>query len=590
MSRALTDYGPEGEGQWADGDASLGFRETTAALPLSGEKQPRPDAVTGLVIAADAWLDNRSELGKLFGIGPEDLPGTPDSALILRAYERWGDECPRHLLGDFAFAIWNPAEKSLYCARDHAGARPFYYCLRAERFVFASDIRGVLAGVQAPAELDEAYLAARLQDKAFCHEDRTFFQSVRKLRPGHSLTVRPERSAFKQNWFPEQAPPIRLPSDEDYVAAFMEIFTRAVADCVRGVDRVGAHLSGGLDSSSIAVLAARELRRQGKLPPEVFCWQPPPENEALPEDDLLLIQKVAAQEGLAPHYVRVRPEDYYRILKRDVTREPASLTLLAEEQIQQKAAALGVRVLLSGWGGDEGITFNGRGYYTELLGQGRWGRLWKECPGNRLTFLAQQLLALLLPFGSRKRLANLRKGKQPGRPGQYVHPDFARRVKPLRMKPFREFGVHRTQHLLLGLGHLPERMEAWAASGARHGIAYRYPLLDRRILEFALGLPPEQYVRSGQGRWLMRNALSGILPDEIRWNRSKHDPVRYRSAKAVVPDALARIGQTLAHRSTEPSRSVYLNMPRLIRDLTTGFDPQNPGQGQFQAALQFLDW
>ncbi len=146
------------------------------------------------------------------------------------------------------------------------------------------------------------------------------------------------------------------------------------------------------------------------------------------------------------------------------------------------------------------------------------------------------------------------------------------------------------QLALLGHGHLAQRIEDWAASGARRGIEYRYPLLDRRLLEFALGLPPEQFRRGRWGRWLMRHALRDALPASVCWHPSKREVARPGPSDPVLAGVLAAVRRRLAARAGPPSRARYVDMPRLLRRL----DAPGPGPirqpGKLQAALQFLDW
>ena len=138
--------------------------------------------------------------------------------------------------------------------------------------------------------------------------------------------------------------------------------------------------------------------------------------------------------------------------------------------------------------------------------------------------------------------------------------------------------------------HLSRRIEAWAVSGARHGIEYRYPLLDRRVLEFALGLPPEQYLRGRWSRWVMRRALDPVLPPEVCWNPDKRDPARGEPLQDAVAEALPLVRRMIEDRPAPPSRARYLDLPRLLEH----FDPEHWRAGGCRAAvpkaLHFLDF
>jgi len=590
MSAVLAAYGPDGDRQWTDGATCLGFRKMAVTPESAREELPCRDSEIDLVITADVRLDNRSELGKILGIPLPELSDFRDSFLILKAFQHWGVDCPKHLLGDYAFAIWNPREKTLFCARDHVGAKPFYYSLTTKQFVFASDIDAVLSVSGVSDQLDERYLAVYLQDKEFSHQKRTLFKAIQKLPPAHSLLIRPDDVSLKRYWFPEQSPDIRLKSDRDYAEALLEIYSQAVQDCLRTDYPVGVHLSGGLDSSSVAALTARELRRQGKKPPTAFCWLPQPEGELPSKSEYSRIHAICQQEDLIPHYYAPTPGDIISILRLDGAKDPYRVALITEQLVQQKAASSGIRVILSGWGGDEGASFNGRGYFPNLLLQGQWRRLIQESNGNPLRFIVREAVLPLLPYRTYVAAVALLQRRWPFGKKFYINPDFARRVKPLKSNPYRQSSVRQTQLDVLSYGFLTDRMVSWATSGSKHNIVYHYPLLDRRVLEFALGLPPEQFRHGQWKRWVMRNALDGVLPREVCWHPSKADPIRLGRNKPVVVDALRQIGESLLVQTILPSRSAYLDMPRLIRDLTTNLDSENHKFGKLSLALMFLDF
>ena len=187
---------------------------------------------------------------------------------------------------------------------------------------------------------------------------------------------------------------------------------------------------------------------------------------------------------------------------------------------------------------------------------------------NPLRFLAGVALPVLFPRLSRK-LRRLRDPELRNR-RWLIDPAFARRVRPLPKYPHPKLsaGMRCIRLSLLQQGHLSARMERWAASGARHGLEYRYPLLDRRVLEFALGLPPGQFRRGRWNRWLMRHALAGaVLPPEVCWNPSKDDPARSEPLQEAMGEVLAAVGRELAARAAPPSRAGYVDMPRLLERL-----------------------
>ena len=590
MLAALSAYG-ETRAQWQDGGVGLGCRHATATNGDDAKRMPGVALAGGIAVATDARLDDRDALCDSLGVAPAERRTLTDSDLIRRAWQRWGRDCPNHLLGDYAFAVWEANKRTLFCARDHAGVRPLYYCQRPDGFVFASAVEAVLAVPGVSAALDEATVAAYLTGTGWNSTTRTFFRDVRKLPSGHTLTIEGDvrRAHVQRYWRPEQTPVARPASDNEYAEEFLDLYGQAVRARLRG-GPVGAHLSGGLDSSSVAVLAARELRRQGRPPPLAFSWLPalsevPPTAKYAAE--YRLIDAVCQREDLRVFHQALSVGDVLAILRRDGAL-PGVQVQMNEEAVQRCAAAQGVRVLLSGWGGDEGVSFNGRGFHQQLLLRGRWLRLATECRATPHPFrtLADVALSIAHP-GFRARLLGWRRGAVPRRRRWLIDPEFARRTKALPAESFRPLGVRHAQLRRLRSGHLCQRIEGWAASGARHGIEYRYPLLDRRLLEFALGLPPEQFRRGQWTRWLMRHALCAILPAEVCWSTSKADPARLDPLLDAFDEALPALSRILAERANPPSRAGYVDMPRLRARLAAG--PSSEFMSTWKP-LQLLDF
>jgi asparagine synthase (glutamine-hydrolysing) len=324
------------------------------------------------------------------------------------------------------------------------------------------------------------------------------------------------------------------------------LLKQAVECRLRSAFPVGAHLSGGLDSSSIAVLANSFLKAEGKAL-QGFSWSPPltaPIDS--PGDERLLVQELSDSEQIECHYVSLTGEDLLKHRTRNFLVEPTEM-LQFEQKVQSEIAARNIRVVLSGWGGDEAITFNGRGYFAELFLKGRWTTLCRELMlrgklhglGLKGQFL-QKVVVPILPDSFLPLLSSLM-GEEVQIPGQsvYLNPQFSQRiqafVKSLPKLPMirrERAGVRQNQLMLLEDGHLTERIESWALSGALNGFVYSYPLLDRRIVEFALGIPVDWFFKNGWKRYLFRAATTDILPDNVRWNKTKLEVASFAQLKA----------------------------------------------------------
>lgn len=593
MLNALANYGPQ-SWRWRGAAVALGAAGAPDAAPLAHGRAGN----RRMTIVADARLDNPAELRDALGLRPKDGAATA-AALILRAYLRWGPACADRLYGDFAFVVWDAPRQRLFCARDALGTRPFYYALNAQRFAFASDVWGVLAAPGVGAELDELRVAAHLGSLSPVFLRRTFFQGVLRLAPGHTLTVdagriRPVRQ--RPYWRPESLPEAPAASLEAHSEALLEQLERAVR--VRlGDAPVGLELSGGLDSSTVGVLAARELRRRGLAPPPAFCWQPPPCSPLPPEHakEYERIRAVAAQEDLQVHYCAPSPDDLLRVFRRDVCLPQGN-----ESPMLSKAAGEGVRVILSGLGGDEGVSYGGRGHYPLLLLSGRWPsylahvrahglRLVPYTLGTMVTALNPHLMNYLLRTRARlERGRTWRFALLGDRRGRWlIDPEFARRVPP-PSTTMRHIGVRRSQLRWLRLGHLSSRMESEAANSVHWGLEFRYPLLDRRLVELALKLPPEMFC-GPPSRFLMRRAVGRLLPSEVL----TAEKVEYAIAAAhddTLAAALPAIRRAVLAPEAPLARAAYIDLPRLLESLDPEKFRSRPNPVPMGRALTFLDF
>jgi asparagine synthase (glutamine-hydrolysing) len=551
---------------------------TSGALAVhAGDKKPDPALLPVLgafTIAADVRLDNRLELCAALAIDATEQTSLEDAALILRAYQHWGTGCVPHLLGDFAFAIWDGTAVRLFCARDFIGARPFYYHHNPDsgRFVFASDLLALSAHPHVPAELNLAYVTATLQLNfgQFQHPEHTFFRAIEKLPPAHCLTL--DASGLRRwvYWQPGQTAEWRYSDEQEYMEELLCLLQSAVACRMPGAHPVGAHISGGLDSSSVAVLAHRIQKTQARTLTG-FSWSPPlPENAAdlLPNDERSLVEAVRQAEGFPIRYTRLTPAHILAHAHRDITVQPSS-TLQIELASSAVAAGLGIRIMLSGWGGDELMAFNGRGYFSDLLRRGHWLTLQRGFTQRARLYggsvWAQWISAAIYPLIPTPILRILRPLDFPSpRPlPTCLRSSFVAAlagINPLSAPDTDERpGVRQMQIALLQHGHLSYRMESWASHGATLGITYAYPLLDQRLVEFALSVPDYLFFKNGWKRYLYRTALAGILPDSLRWQKVKEDPAMAKATRSARREASGQLRADLLGRAANP----YIDVDQL---------------------------
>lgn len=273
------------------------------------------------------------------------------------------------------------------------------------------------------------------------------------------------------------------------------------------------------------------------------------------------------------------------LVRADGALAPDARILLHEAGVQQSAAQRGIDVILSGYGGDEGLSFNGRGVAAMLLRQRRW----RDLAGLSAKGGAQGL-ASGLRWAWRELRGATSAGVTPEKIARsYIHPDFARTAEFLPPPHFPLDDPHRALVAQYANQIHVSRLEHWAQSGATAGITYAYPLLDRRVLEFALRLPPELFWRDGETRWFMRRVVDGVVPALVRDNQSKFELLRVDRVLDVARELMPRLGQEIIARKGSFARGHLVDLDRLARDLISG-ECACPGRfGHAMVALQLLD-
>ena len=581
MSARLDGYGAEHVG-WAQGSLAFGAR----SLLGHTEAAVLADQDAGIVLVADVRLDERIALCDALGVLPAERAQTKDSALLLRAYKRWGESCAEHLAGDYAFAIWDQRQGALFCCRSALGQRPFYWAYEGGMFAFGTAIGAVLASPGIPEDLDEDLIAALFVRPYQSYvPGRTLFRAVRRLRPGHALELRAGSVRCYRYWRPEVVATQRLGAPDAYAEALLELITRAVEDRLRG-GPVASHLSGGLDSSAVTVLAARLSRRAGGRPVPAFCWLPCPPRPmpASWAPSYSMVRSVSDQEGLRVSYATLSKADVLAVFRRDGA-YPEGAEWPNAEAAYREAREQGVRILLTGTLGDQFASCDGYGYDAHLLVSGRWLRLLGRARTEGMDVLRAAA------GGVRRNTATVwyslrRRLWESSREGNLANPEFRRRATLPPRPALSWFGGvrHRQLHFLKEELH-GSTFEINTAAAALHGIECRHPLADRRVVEFVLGVPPDVFRCNGQPRWLMRAAMRSVLPEDVRTKRGKGEPVLGGpESRRSMLDALPELRQLAA---ADPSRTRHLNMAKVLAGVDEAICTDRL-RLRFDQALRFL--
>jgi asparagine synthase (glutamine-hydrolysing) len=570
MRGVMTAWGPDGGKLLLDGAAGFGQmrRFTTPEarqerMPVkSGDRFPSVKDRRNCTFTAAGRLDNRDEIIRLLSVPPCPT-AIPDSELMLRAYQEWGDTCTTRLYGDWAFAAWHQEEQRLFLARDHQGHTALYYHAHPRFFLFSSSRQALLDLNLSPREMDELYLAQVLVASPAYHGERTVYRPIKRLPPAHSLTLTPGHLSTNRYWRLEDTAELHLPRREDYLDAFTELFDEAVRCRLRSDKSIAVSLSGGLDSGAVAATAAKFLDKEERL--TAFCSVPVSDTGRYVRkrfgDESAFARKTACHCGNI---------DLYQITADAISPIQAIRTMLAInnepahaagnfywlQAIRQAARSHGSGVLLTGQMGNAGISWPGSVFSQSTAFQLRHLG-WRSWVRERAKMhLPPSLLAVC---------RQLRHPSPAGGTLSAVHPVLARRLN-LAERLMSDSALQpqtpvakRCQIIMPGrsLGGFRH-----AENGVAYGLEIRDPTADARLLAFTLSVPDHVFMdpETGLDRWLVREAMKGRLPDEVRLNRR-----RGRQAGDIVPRlrACAAEVETALDELAHGPAAAYVHLPYL---------------------------
>lgn len=552
----------------------------------------------GLLVLGDVRIDNRAELSSRIDLSAS----SGHEEVVLAAFRKWGQRCAEYLCGDFAFVIWNIQSKELFVCRDHLGVKPFFYCQKDGFFVFASDPAGVSAHPAISTNISDVAVARYLGEGELYDERLTFYYDIQKLPPATTMRVMQGQAREARYWNPKQVARLELGSEKEYRDHLDALLNRVISDRLPESGEVGCHLSGGLDSSAIAARTAEQLHvRSQKL--VAWSWMRPPATDVErnnPEWRYSL--EVAERFEIDLRFTDLTVEEFRKILLSDLLLTNDTVDLWYEFVVREQARQSNIRVLLSGWGGDQFITNHGEERHLETFLAGDFvstlndlrhaSRRYKTRWLALLRLLHQRILSPLYRQLSQTVLPQLRPQQLDRCFLNFTHPTFKSwaltQRKPLAAYLGRSLRESQLQHVQRGA--MRNRVESWAVSGARVGIEYRYPLLDRRLVEFALGLPSKFYHANGFGRYLFRRCHQSLLPTGVCWQGQNAEKWRVldllecqSAALKAVLESGARVGsdcidevelqsaiRNLPDQFSEVSLDIVLVMMACIKSVLLG--------------------
>jgi len=572
--KAMTDIqrhrGPDDNDWYYSDHVGLGHARLSIIDLSTNARQPMasPDGKRWMVYNGEIYnyLELREELASA-GI---KFKSSSDTEVILEAYDRWREGAQERFNGMWAFALWDADKKELFLSRDRFGVKPLYYYYDGQRFIFASEIKAVLLHPAVKKQVnDQAVYDYLISGYGYMDvSDYTFFKDIYKLKPGHYIKVSVDNRRVDQSRYWTLAPERFWGNEQLAVEHFQELFNDAIKLRLRSDVGVGIALSGGLDSSSIACMADK-LYTGGQLTSFSSCFE---DKDA---DERPYIDSVLDWTRIKPTFVSAPVDNVFSDLETIIwhQEEPYStLSILPQWYVMKAAHENNVKVLLTGQAGDEVLAGYHKYYFylfADLIKSFRWSDaahemdLYRRIKGAKEPLLGQTMKILasyFTPEGIKRSRRILARDAGPA----YIARGFLSRhsSKITVERKFRSI-LNNDLHNAFLISPLPSLLHIDDRASMAHSVETRSPFLDFRLVQFLFSLPPEYKIRHGQTKYLLRQAMRGVLPESVRTRKDKMGfPTPLKSwlksgIKAKVLDIFT---------SQEFMGRPYFNTPEVMRE------------------------
>ncbi|MGD1912322.1 MAG: asparagine synthetase B family protein [Rivularia sp. (in: cyanobacteria)] len=496
MTDLMRPQNPDAQEIWSE--RHVGFGHALLRTTWDSEKERQPHSLDGEVwITGDIRLDRRDELIERLGISSKEVT---DVDLVLHAYRVSGEACLEQLSGDFAFAIWDSPQQRLFCARDQFGIVPFYYAQIGKNLIFSNYLNCLRLYPEVSDSFNEQAIADFLLLSMNIDVATTTFADIQKLPPAHKLTYSQGKVRIQRYWqLPEEVECIRYKRPIEYVEQFQELFERSIADRLR-TNRAGTHLSGGMDSTSIAATAYRSMKA---LDSSVdFRAYTIVYKHLITDDEGDYARQVAEAAGFPIEYLVA--EDY---IQQPPPQQPEYLypepllipNQVAEVEITRRISGYS-RVLLAGFGGDPALypaSYNLLSLRHLIL--------------NPLGYIRSVRCQLGLGNRLRRWLGREQQGIEFP---DWLNPDFAERANLKARLQDILTATPQTDRYGMATAPLWSNIFAWShPSFSGFPVKVRFPFFDVRLVEYLLRVPSFPWF---EDKFLLREAMKGLLPDSVR--------------------------------------------------------------------------
>ena len=520
------------------GSVGFGHMQINYSPESQYEKLPAESPDGNIIFTAYARLDYRNELAKKLNIEERELQTLPDSSLVLEAYLKWQKECVHHLLGDWAFAIYNKRERQLFLARDHGGNTGLYYCSNQDYFCFSMSIQGILSLPWIDKTLDTATIGALIATGRRHNSIQTAFKNIFNIKAAHYLDVAKDTEPIqKQYWDIRNIKPVVYGNEEEYIEHFLSLYQESIRSRIRTTEEVGIMLSSGLDSTSVAALAAPILDIQGK---KFYSFTSVPiyhdafeENYPFQTDESKDVQKIADFIGnIKTTFVDARHYSPLGAMEREL-KEMGHLVNIANnsywiQNILDLANDQGIKRMLTGQMGNYTVSWENTGYLYKVLNSGKlkeaYGEIvnWKNY--NKLEFKDAFIKLILQPFRQRIKgqLGRMNLGKHEAffekttvNMGILDKINISNEIESLEYTPFTLENDPERLRQSLFVSQISEIGLVYNQYRLTKGIECVDPTQDQKLVEFTFGLPYRLWMSKGTNRYLIRKAMEGKIPKNI---------------------------------------------------------------------------
>jgi asparagine synthase (glutamine-hydrolysing) len=547
--------------QYLDGSPSVGLAKASLFNRPSSELDSIiVNQTESIYLVSNTHLDNRQQLATELGL---DASALCDGDIIMSAYEHWGVDTASHLLGDFVFIIWDKNKKRLYCARDHFGVKSLFYVIQNNRVIVSNEHKSLLVhGLFVEKNIKPDWLKLQflpLTDNEFLSP----FESILTLPAGHQMVVNCEQYDVSPYWS-LKSQPLTILSDKEYLLHLKKLLTIAVERRLVSNYPLAAELSEGLDSNAVVGYASELLN-----PKDLFTmsFDGVELNEQNEKEWRPVYQEIFDAMALWPNVKPLWLASCASIQKSGAHSEhfggPSSMSSWFDSRCML-ASEQGCRTILSGWGGDHCVSGYGDEYVYELFSQGKLLTLYQHLRARRKRGRGghplKSFILITLEIRFPKLYKQLTKKRNHLRTHlnsvvlnsilqDHVIPNTTQLIERISLTYQRYSVKERDFSELIHVG-VQSRITSTEICARRYRCEFRYPLLDKELIEFAYNLPSNLKSKNGVERFMFRELLKGKTTERIRL-RAKADVLNPDNSESIKQEVEQYLKEVDKHWTSE---------------------------------------